>query len=190
MTVSSEACWMRSSDRLMPDFLVLLCCCWLKKTYWGLDHEAFYQFFTQVVEIGKRAYDIYARVDYVSEIERVTFLIQKQPARKYRKKCSLFGFVFIAGTRRAPNPNLQVVITHALHVYSQHSFGLPLRMNGMYRTQFDHVRLDFLSLVIWSRVFCHVKLPQSTTTEQNRFDFLSLCWKVITTVSDKNGWDT
>ena len=96
----------------------------------------------------------------------------------------------LRATRRAPNPNLQVVITHALHVYSQHSFGLPLRMNGMYRTQFDHVRLDFLSLVIWSRVFCHVKLPQSTTMEQNHFDLWSLCWKVITTVSDKNGWDT
>ena len=32
-------------------------------------------------------------------------------------------------TRRAHNPNLQVVITHASHVCSQHSFGLPLRMN-------------------------------------------------------------
>ena len=26
-------------------------------------------------------------------------------------------------------------------------------MNGMHRTQFDHARLDRLSLVIWSRVF-------------------------------------
>ena len=39
-------------------------------------------------------------------------------------------------TRGARNPNLQVVITHASHVCSQHSFGLPLRMNGMYITQF------------------------------------------------------
>ena len=43
--------------------------------------------------------------------------------------------------------------THASHVCSQHSFGLPLRMNGMQRTQFDHARLDPLSLVIWSRMF-------------------------------------
>ena len=50
--------------------------------------------------------------------------------------------------RGARNPKLQVVITHASHVCSQHSFGLPLRMNGMHRTQFDHARLDFLSLVI------------------------------------------
>ena len=56
-------------------------------------------------------------------------------------------------TRRACNPNLQVVITHASHVCCQHSFGLPLRMNGMHRMQFDHVRLDFLSLIIWLRVF-------------------------------------
>ena len=43
------------------------------------------------------------------------------------------------GTRK---PNLQVVITHVLHVYSQHSFGLPLRMNEMYRkmTQFDQAQ--------------------------------------------------
>ena len=31
----------------------------------------------------------------------------------------------------ARNPNLQAVITHASHVFSQLSFGLPLRMNGM-----------------------------------------------------------
>ena len=56
-------------------------------------------------------------------------------------------------TRGARNPNLQVVITHASHVCSQHSFGLPLRTNGMHRTQFDHARFDILLLVIWSRVF-------------------------------------
>ena len=54
---------------------------------------------------------------------------------------------------RAHNPNLQVVITHASHVCDQHSFGFPLRMNGMHRTQFDHARFDLLPLVIWSRVF-------------------------------------
>ena len=48
----------------------------------------------------------------------------------------------------ARNPNLQVVITHASHVCSQHSFGLPLRMYGMHRTHFDRARFDFLSLVI------------------------------------------
>ena len=48
----------------------------------------------------------------------------------------------------ARNPNLQVVITHMSHVGSQHSFEIPLRMNGMHRTQFDHKGLDLLSLVI------------------------------------------
>ena len=56
-------------------------------------------------------------------------------------------------TRWAHNPNFQVVFTHASHVCSQHSFGLPLRMYGMYRTHFDHARLDLLPLVIRSRVF-------------------------------------
>ena len=36
------------------------------------------------------------------------------------------------------------VITHASHVCSQHSFGLPLRMSGMHKTQFDRARFDFL----------------------------------------------
>ena len=54
------------------------------------------------MEIGKRAYGIYARVDYVSEIGRVTFLIQKQRAPKYREKRSLCGIVFIAGDKTSP----------------------------------------------------------------------------------------
>lgn len=32
-------------------------------------------------------------------------------------------------TKGARNPNLQPSITHARHVFNQHSFGLPLRMN-------------------------------------------------------------
>ena len=43
----------------------------------------------------------------------------------------------LRATRGARNPNLQVVITHASHVCSQHSFGLPLRMNGMHKMEFD-----------------------------------------------------
>ena len=50
----------------------------------------------------------------------------------------------LPATRGALNANLQVVITHASHVCSQHLFGLSLRMNGMHRTQFDRARLDFL----------------------------------------------
>ena len=34
----------------------------------------------------------------------------------------------------ARNPNLQIGITHASHVGSQHLFGLPLRLNRMHRT--------------------------------------------------------
>ena len=62
----------------------------------------------------------------------------------------LYG-TFLQVTRGACNPNLQVVIAHALHashVYTQPSFGLPLTMDGMQRTQFDHVHLDLLAVVI------------------------------------------
>ena len=65
----------------------------------------------------------------------------------------LIRFPYLRATRGASNPNLKVVITHASHVCCQNSFGLPLGMYGMHRTHFDHVRLDLLSLVIWSRVF-------------------------------------
>ena len=62
------------------------------------------------------------------------------------------------------------------HVCSQHLFGLPLRMNGMYRMQFDHEHLDLLPLVIWSRVLTiyRVKLRQRTAMEQKRIDLQSL----------------
>ena len=69
------------------------------------------------------------------------------------------------------NPNLQVVITRAWHVCSQHSFGLPLRMNGMQRN--DHKRLDLLPLVD-ALTICHVKLTQSTAMEQKRWYLRSL----------------
>ena len=48
---------------------------------------------------------------------------------------------------------VQAVITLALHGCCQPLFGLPLRMNGMHWTQFDHACFDLLPLVIWSRVF-------------------------------------
>ena len=56
--------------------------------------------------------------------------------------------MFLRATRGARNPSLQVVITHEPLVSSQHSFGRPLRTNGMHKTQFDHVRFDLLPLVI------------------------------------------
>ena len=40
----------------------------------------------------------------------------------------------LRATRGAGNPNLQVGITHASRVCSQHLFGLPLRLNRMQRT--------------------------------------------------------
>ena len=58
-------------------------------------------------------------------------------------------------TTEARNLNLQVVITHASHVCSQHLFGLLLRVDGMRRTRVLTIR--------------HV-----TAFEQNRFDLRSL----------------
>ena len=61
--------------------------------------------------------------------------------------------IYLQATKGARNPIFQVVITHASHVCSQHSFGLPLQMNEMHKTQFDHVFLNLLSPLIWSHVF-------------------------------------
>ena len=72
----------------------------------------------------------------------------KQAIAKLIKRHLAFSVFFLGATRGARNPNPQVVITHERHVCSQHSFVLPVRMNGMYRTQFDHAWLDLLSLVI------------------------------------------
>ena len=91
------------------------------------------------------------------------------------RHCPLTGFLW--ATRGAHNPNLQVVIMHALHVCGQHSFGLPLRMNGMHKTQFDHARFDFLPRVIWSRMFqpsVKWNLCKSTVLEQKCFFHLDL----------------
>ena len=99
--------------------------------------------------------------------------------KRLMRECLMHSFISLLwAARGACNPNLQVVITHASHVCSQHSFGLalnlvprvfglsdqkarrlwlrdwlPLRMNGMHWTQFDHAPLDLLSLVLSSCVF-------------------------------------
>ena len=79
------------------------------------------------------------------------------------------GEVLLQATRGAHNPNLQVVNMHALHVCSQHSFRLPLRMNGIHRMHFDQACLDPLSLscnlIMRVLTICHMKLTQSTALE-------------------------
>ena len=88
-------------------------------------------------------------------------------------------FIIIKGTRGACNPNLQVVIiTHASYLCSQHSFGLPLRINGMHRMQFGpSISRNVITLVL---TICHVKLTQSTALEQKRFAFDHCCLHSIT----------
>ena len=49
----------------------------------------------------------------------------------------------------ARNRNLQVIIMHASHPCSQHSFGIPLRMYWMHKTHFDHDPVFWL-FVMWN----------------------------------------
>ena len=92
--------------------------------------------------------------------------------------------ILLRATKGARNPNLQVVITHASHVCSQQSFELPLKMNGMHRTQFGQARFGLSTprnlikrvLTVKTSV-CQVKLrqsSQSTVLEQTRLDLRSL----------------
>ena len=53
--------------------------------------------------------------------------------------------LLLRATRGACNPNLNVAIEHARHACRMmlgRFCGLPLRMNGMNSTQFDHVHLS------------------------------------------------
>ena len=56
---------------------------------------------------------------------------------KFWLSYSMTANFFVAGNKSSPQ-NLLFVITHASHVCSQHLFGPPLRMNRIYRTQFEH----------------------------------------------------
>ena len=57
-------------------------------------------------------------------------------------------------------PNLQVAVTHVRQIYSQHSFGLPRRMNGMYRMQSGHARMNLpVKALIMYLPICNAPLP-------------------------------
>ena len=67
--------------------------------------------------------------------------------------CLSVTFCFLWVTRGDRNSNLQVAVTHDWHVCSQHTLGLPLKMNGIHRTQSDHALLDLILLTVWSDMF-------------------------------------
>ena len=75
---------------------------------------------------------------------------------------SMTANIFCFGRKEQPAKSL--VITHASHVCSYHLFGPPLRMNRIYRTQFEHARFNLLPLNLITHVWtiCHEKPTQST----------------------------
>lgn len=63
----------------------------------------------------------------------------------------------ISGSTR---PNLQVALTHVRQIYSQHSFGLPLGMNGIHRMQSGHARMNLsVKASIMYLPICNAPLP-------------------------------
>ena len=117
-----------------------------------------------------------AALDFSPNVESTIFCFQEVHLQRFLKAltgCSsaltkqydtLVGtvlvrkYVLLQAPLVARNPNLQVVIMNASGVCGQHLFGFPLRMNGMYITQFDHAHLDLLSLIIWS---CYLLLCEN-----------------------------
>ena len=88
-----------------------------------------------------------------------------------------FSTNVLRATRGARNPKLQVVITHASHVCSHHSFGLQLRnewnaQNAIWSRAFGPSITRYLSTRVLT--ICHVKPMQSTAMQQKRFDIRSL----------------
>ena len=73
--------------------------------------------------------------------------------------------------------NLQVVIKHALHVCSKQWFGLPLRMNGMHRTQWSQAFEPSITRNIITHVSAVLVLKFNhifNYTNQLRWDWTSL----------------
>ena len=77
------------------------------------------------------------------------FCVSSQKKKKEKKKKNLE----IAGNKRSPRSCYPGYYYSFWHERSQHSFGLPLRLNGMRKTSSGYAHLYFLSLVICSRTF-------------------------------------
>ena len=73
-------------------------------------------------------------------------------------KYYLFSFTFFFR-----NPNLKVAITHVRQACSQHSFGLPLRMNGLHKKKSNHsATRNMITRVL---ILYDVKRKQNTALE-------------------------
>ena len=95
------------------------------------------------------------------------------PRGAVKKKTTTTTTNKLRATRGARNPNLQVVITHASHICTQHSFRLPVRMNGMHKSQNAILLHAFRpstprNLITSVLTICQVQLTQRTELEQKR----------------------
>ena len=73
------------------------------------------------------------------------------------------------------NHNLHVVITHASHVCSQHSFQPPQRINGMHRMQLHRMQCDHAHFKLLPLVVTHVLTIRWVKPAQ--------CWSKIWSLS-------
>lgn len=82
-----------------------------------------------------------------SELRLLTYFVFKSTWQRHKKRSSEYQLLLKLQVERslwakigAQTPNLQGAITHTWHVCSQHSFELPLRVNGEHKTQVTRSR--------------------------------------------------
>ena len=69
------------------------------------------------------------------------------------------------------DPNLKVAITHVRQACSQHSFGLPLRLNGLHRKKSDHFATR--NMITRVLILYDVKRKQNTALELSEISSVS-----------------
>ena len=68
--------------------------------------------------------------------------------------------------------NVQVAVIHAQDVCRQHSFGIPLTVNGMHKTQSDHARFELLSRETYAK-------PSTGARPFYRIDLVRTPWALV-----------
>ena len=70
----------------------------------------------------------FIELDLVIVCHHIRFFLISSKTKLNKKHHENHQLLLLQATRGARNPNFQVVITHTVHVCSQHLIGLPVRM--------------------------------------------------------------
>lgn len=102
------------------------------------------------------------------------------PEHFFKVNVILFGLEQTVIGRALHIPNPQVAIAYSWRPFSQHSFRLRLRMNGMHRSLSEHVSLDLLSREIYAKHIAGARIFAAISLALN--NLFVYCWIVIVTL--------